>query len=177
MPRIRPNKLTRFALDQKILLNLSTYMPEGTTLVVEGAKHTSDDVKAVFKERVDATAVAEAKKEDFHKAVEDERATLAKTAVLVGKIRAALLLMFGATPNAIADLGLTPRKKPKVLTSDEQAAKAKKAKATRQSHHASRPVATTEPTPATPATAIPPTPITPPAHDAPAPVNGGTGSR
>jgi hypothetical protein len=170
----------RFSSDQQLLANISAHMPAGTSLTVDGVPRTADDIKAVFKQRADVTANVDVKKADFHKAVEEERAALTATDDVAGKIREGLLVMFGASPTVLADLGLAPRKKRKALTGQEMVAKAAKAKATHARKHgapaaAAPPAATPAPVPTAPVPATPPTPITPSAADAGA-VNGAKGS-
>ena len=61
-------------------------------------------------------------------AAKDERT---KTKALVAGLRQALLTAFAATPDTLADFGLTPRKKP-VVKAQTKATAATKAKATRK---------------------------------------------
>ena len=119
--------------------------------------------------------VVDVKKAEYQGAVEAERNTLAKTAQQADDIRQALLIFFRHKPEVLADLGLSPRKERKAMTGREMVAKAAKAKATREGHHA--PVVVAPAPPAAQPVAIPPNPITPITPSAaPVVLNGANGS-
>jgi hypothetical protein len=174
MRRIHINKFVRFSSDKQLLDNISAHMGKGDVLSSLGGKKLDvAAVKAVFQQRVDATAAVDVKKAEYQGAVKSERETLAETEPMADYIRQALLALFRDKPEVLADLGLTPRKARKALTGEEMVAKAAKAKATREGHHAPVVVAPAPPAPV----AIPPNPITPTTPSAaPVVVNGANGS-
>jgi hypothetical protein len=131
MRRNTITKSVRLSSDQQMLAALPDLLGKGF-VIVGGKQLTAADIEGVLGNRVAATTSVETKKGEYKAAVEAERETLAKTDDLLAQIRQALLVMFSASPSALASLGLAPRKAKRQLTLDERVAVAAKAKATRQ---------------------------------------------
>ena len=112
------------------LLNIAAVLGKDR-LDADGKKYAAGDVEALVQQRVGAREARHA----FIKALAVERATVGATDEELALVREAILLKFRSDADALARLGLAPRKKRKKPTLEEKAAAAAKAKATRDRRH------------------------------------------
>jgi hypothetical protein len=183
------NRLKQQVADQKIVDGFTKHAQTITSLVIGGTSYTTTAIIGVLQARLATSTAAQSTRATWQNAVKADLDERAKTKTFMSGLRKALHVAFDGSIDTLADFGLTPPKK-RVVTPEQKAAAALKAKATRAARHtmgskqkaaikgtvpatapattpaAPAPTATpaTTPTaPATPAPAVPATaPVTPP---------------
>jgi hypothetical protein len=108
---------------------------KGLVFNVAGKKYTSADVLRLLQGRIDAADQTATAKAAFHAAVAAERDEVGRSEPTLDAVRQILLILLAASPEALADFGLVPRKTRRELTVKEKSAAVDQAIATREARH------------------------------------------
>jgi hypothetical protein len=193
------SKAAALAHVQAIIAGATKHLPNGS-FTIGGATYTTASLIQVFQGLVNAMTTRDAAQSSAKDAVATERATQKQVGPILLAFKHLVLVTFAGATQTLADFGLTPPKARTPLTTEQRAARAAKAKATRTARGTTSrkkklvikgnvtgvtvtPITT--PTAATPpASPVPPvTPATPPvqlastASSAPAAQPGGTATK
>jgi hypothetical protein len=151
------------------------HSPSLSNLLINGTVQPMGTITGTLQSRIDATNKTRSTKATWEMAVESEHSIRGATTTFVVSVKQAILVAFAGQNDVLADFGLKSRPK-RVLTTEQLAARAAKAKATREARHTMGPKqkaaikgtvtptapATTAPPAATPSPATPPVaPATP----------------
>jgi hypothetical protein len=128
------NKTYRINREQQLLSGLEKNLSKSGALVLRGEKHTAGEIISVLQSRIDAAERVKLAKAAWLNEVEQERTLLGQTDPLISDVRKYVSVVHGSSLEVLAEFGLTPAK-PRVLTTDEMAAKVAKTKATREARH------------------------------------------
>jgi hypothetical protein len=121
--------------DQKLIDGLTKKKDSLASLNFGNATHATTDIIDILKQRITTANAVDQPRATWLAAVQANRDVRAKTASIVSGARQALQVMFAGSLETLAEFGLKPRKLPVALTSDEKAAAALKAKATRKARN------------------------------------------
>ena len=105
------NQRSRLARDTKLLAGLVKNQASLPTLTIGGKTYTPPQCVAVLQSRVDLGNLAVTAKGAFHKAVQDSRSEDSSTKDFVDGLVTTLLVVYMNAPDALADYGLSPKKK------------------------------------------------------------------
>jgi hypothetical protein len=152
------SKEKRTASDGKLASGIEKYLSKATPIVLNGRKVSVKEMLAMLAQRAEAARLSEAGRGEWLAIVEKERTLVDETQPFVEALRAYLVAMFGKNPSALAECGIVIAK-PRALSSEELAARTKKARDTLKARRAAN---------AAPAATAPTA-----APSAPAPAGGG----
>ena len=125
-------KTLRTLEDQKLMDGLQKQLGKNGSLVFAETKHTCAQLVTMLRERLDSLQAIEAAHNAWKRALQEDAALLEKTDPVLSGARQALLSLYGKNVEALAVLGLAPRKAPRELTPEERIAKREKLRATRE---------------------------------------------
>jgi hypothetical protein len=169
----KKNRNIEIAADQNMIDGFNKHASALTTLVINGATQSAQQITGTFQSRIDSAKEVMATKATWNATLLSDKELRDATKTYVSGARQGVMVAFAGHPDVLADFGLTPRAKP-VLTPDEAVARTAKAKATRAARHTMGPkqklaikgtVVTTSPATTTPP-AIAPIPAASPASPA-----------
>jgi len=124
-------RLTNQAADQKMIDGFNKHAQTVPSLLIAGTSFKPADIITVLQTRLSTANAAQSTRATWQNAVKADKDERAKTKTLVDGVRQALLVALSASIDALADFGLSPRKV-RVLTPEQKAVAAAKAKATRK---------------------------------------------
>jgi hypothetical protein len=151
----KQSKDTRATSDRKLAAGIQKLDAKSPPLVLRGKTMTIAEIISMLESRGTAAAAVVTAKAAFQAAVAAERTLVQQTKPYVDALRKYLVAVKGNAPETLAEYGIAERK-PRVLTSEQLAQKASKARATRKAHAIQQGV---KPQPAaSPAPAPPPPP-------------------
>jgi len=167
---------TRLSQAEKLSDGMGKHENVITSLVIDGQPYAAKDIVAVLQEIITSETNAVTTRAEWRAAVAADKAERAKRKVFLSGLKQALRVAFGGQIDVLTDFGLAPRKPRKVLTPQEKAAAAAKAKATRAARHTmgakqKAKIKGTEPQGANPPAATPPAPPATPAAPPSPPAN------
>jgi hypothetical protein len=128
------NRGTLQTADQKLVDGLTKHKALMAALPIGGKNVTPDEAIALVQGRIDATSATLAAKASAKAELLAERAGRTQTKPFVSSLRQVIRSMFGASPDILADFGLTPHK-PRKANPQKKVDAAHKAKATRVLRH------------------------------------------
>jgi hypothetical protein len=99
-------------------------------LIVAGTSYKAADIVPVLQARLSTANAAQSTRATWQNAVKADKDERAKTKPLIDGVRQALMVALAGSVDGLADFGLTPRKV-RVVTPEQKAVAAAKAKATR----------------------------------------------
>jgi hypothetical protein len=127
----RSNRVTQQVSDQALIDGLNKHAATLASFSVGGENIKAPDVITSLKADIAAANAVAPAKAAWQVTVQAATSQRAQTGALVAKVKQALLVTFAGQVDALADFGLTPRKARAPLTSEQKAAAAAKARATR----------------------------------------------
>jgi hypothetical protein len=104
-------------------------------MVLDGARYTPDELKAMLAERAELSEAVVAAKALWLEAVRRERENAQRTKRVHAALRKALHVMFGRDDAALDDFGMAPHKERRALSSEEKLVVVAKILATRAARH------------------------------------------
>jgi len=128
----RANRVTRQAADQAFIDGLTKYADKLSMLTIAGTAVKVADVVAALKAEITAENAVAPAKATWEAAVQGAKDQRAKTKAAFSGVKQTIQLMFAGQAEALGDFGLKPRKARTPLTTQQKAAAAAKAKATRK---------------------------------------------
>jgi hypothetical protein len=128
------SRAERLTGDQKLIEGLEKHEAILPFLVIAGASFKTADVIGILQARISAAGAAVSTRAAWQTQVKADHDERAKTTTLVSGLRQALQVAFAGSIDALADFGLEPCKT-RVVTPEQKAAAAAKAKATRRASH------------------------------------------
>jgi len=128
------NYPTTQARDAQIILGLQKDLQHVSSLQLAGTAYTPDQLVKLVQSRIDLTNVIAASEATWHSQVASGEALSAKLTPILRGLRQYVINAYGETSPVLADFGFTAPKK-RVLTPEQKAAAAVKAKATREARH------------------------------------------
>jgi hypothetical protein len=133
--------------DQELTAGMKASFDPKAALVLKGETHTVAELIAMLDARVAAVAPVAAAKDAWQALVDKERTLIEQTQPIVDALRQYLVITNGDKPGALTKFGMTTHKR-RALTSEELAARAKKARATRDAKKQAASHVTASPAPA-----------------------------
>jgi hypothetical protein len=130
-------RVTKTRLAERVrdlVLGTQKHSPNGS-LMLGGQSFTSQSLTQEFQSLGDALAKADAAKAYWLDTLKQLDDTRARVVPLVGAYRGWLSVTYGNSTAILADYGLSPRKAPLPLTTEQQAAAVAKRAATRAARH------------------------------------------
>jgi hypothetical protein len=174
---IKQGKGNRATLAGQLIAGARKHFANGSQVLTFAggfANFTVDAAIAELQKIIDLRAVAAAARANAKDQVQAERDAAPKLVAFLDAFEALVRVMFGADTAALADFGLTPRKRPIPKTAQQKAVAAAKRKATRSARGTMGPKAKKavhgNVTAQLVVTPVAPAPDTPKAPAAPAPV-------
>jgi hypothetical protein len=164
----KEKKVAVVGRDKAIADGIQKHLQGVSSLNLDGSAYSPADLVKLILSRATQVAAVAAAHDTWIKAVVAERALNTKLTPLIRGLRQYVLNAFGSASTVPADFGFTITPK-KVLTPDEEVARAAKAKATRAARHTMGKVQKKKVTGATAATAAAPSPAASTATAQPAP--------
>ncbi|MCL2449168.1 MAG: hypothetical protein FWD17_09490 [Polyangiaceae bacterium] len=131
----KTNRMERQVSDQALISGLNKHASTLPSLTLGGTAVPVSTITAALQARIDTANAVVVAKAAWQKAVAAARDQLAQSDPQVLQVRQALQIAYGSNLDTLADFGLSPRKPRQVATSDTNAAKAAKARATRTARH------------------------------------------
>jgi hypothetical protein len=131
----KTNRHAQQSADQKMIDGLNSQPSAFASLMILGKSFDLPQAIAVLQARIAAANTALSARATWQAAVQADRDERAKSKTFVSALRQAVHVAFGQSIDTLAEFGLKPRKSRKVLTPDEKAKAAAKAKATRTARH------------------------------------------
>ncbi len=128
------NRVARMVAERMLLDGLARNASTFQTAVLEGASRTVAEMSAVIQSRLDSAQAVQTARAAWLAAVEEDRATKARTRAYVAGVRQVLVAGFGGEIDTLAGFGLTPRTQ-HVRSPEEKVAVAAKGAATRAARH------------------------------------------
>jgi hypothetical protein len=125
-----PNRTSTAAKDAQVILGINKDLLTMSNLPLGGQTYSPSSLAARIQSRIDAANAVIAAKANWQSAVKAYAAIDASTTVIVRELRGIVIGTFGPDSPKLSDFGFTPTVR-KPLTSEQKAAKAAKAKATR----------------------------------------------
>ena len=110
-------------------------LPPAVSLDVAGVPSAPSQLASELQTRGGKYQVADLAHRAATDAVKDRNDSEPETLVRLDAVDAAIIAHFGATSSQLADFGMTPKKAPRKLTSEELVAREKKAAETRAENH------------------------------------------
>ncbi len=104
-------------------------------ITLEGQSFTPQSLIETLESLADALAKGDAAMANWKESLAQVAQTKAKVAPIVAAYRSWLIATNGSTPSILGDYGLAPKKPRTPLTTEQKAAAAAKAKATRSARH------------------------------------------
>jgi hypothetical protein len=101
-------------------------------LTIGSQSYTSPQIVTVLQSLVSSSTTVATAKSAWHDAVLANQKVEKQCAPLVSELRQMIELMFSNSESTLAEFGLTPRRARKPMTTEQRAARAAKAKATRE---------------------------------------------
>ena len=149
--------------------------PSNGSFTFAGGTYTGPTLIQLFQSLADALTAVDVAKAAWEDALKNTSDVRGKVEPVIKDYRTWLVATYGDAPALLADYGLSPRKAPKPLSTDEQAQAVAKRKATRAARHTmgtqqrkkvkgvvpTTPPVTTAPVPTAPVPAAPETSTTP----------------
>jgi hypothetical protein len=126
-------KGTKVARDRKMIAGVEKHI-DGPMLL-DGARHTPDELIAMLAERADLSEAVVAAKASWEEAVRRERENAERTKRLHAALRKAIHVMFGKDDARLSDFGMTSHKDRRPLTPEEKLVVVAKILATRAARH------------------------------------------
>ncbi len=172
------NRTVVQALDGQVIVGIKKDLQNVSSVPLAGSAYPTATLEQLIQSRIDAANTVANARAQWLEAVAAYKSLNTKVTPLVRALRQYVVNVYGPDSTVLADFGFTPSKK-KVLTPEEQVAKAEKAAATRKARgtmgkkQKAKIKGTVDTTaPATPPAATAPavTPAAPPAVVVPAPV-------
>jgi hypothetical protein len=127
----KSSRITHQAADQKMIDGFTKHAQTLTSLLIGNTTLKATDIIAILQGRLATSNAAQSTKATWQSAVKADRDERAKTKAYVDGVKQALQVVFSGSIDGLADFGLTLRK-PRVLTPEQKAIAAAKAKATRE---------------------------------------------
>jgi hypothetical protein len=128
------NTTKQYQADQALIAGIQKNN-SGSSFILQSSPQTAAQVVALLEARVAKANAVFTARAALHQAVLDSRAEDAQTAGLVKDLRQTLLAMYSTSPQTLGDYGLTARKPPKPMTTEEKVIAAAKRLATRKARH------------------------------------------
>jgi hypothetical protein len=128
------NRPTTQARDAQIILGLQKDLQHVPSLQLAGTAYTPDNLAKLVQSRIDLSNVIAASQATWHSQVVSGQALSAKLTPILRGLRQYVINAYGETSPVLADFGFTAPKK-RVMTPEQKAAAAVKAKATREARH------------------------------------------
>ncbi len=128
------NRPTTQARDAQIILGIQKNLKPVSTLPLGGATFTPDALMKLVQSRIDSLNVIAASRATWLSQVASARALSAQLTPILRGLRQYVINAYGEASPVLADFGFTPPKQ-RVLTPEQKAAAAVKAKATRAARH------------------------------------------
>jgi hypothetical protein len=125
------NSTTTQARDAQVIVGIQKHLLNTPSLPLAGTAITPADLVKLVQSRIDAAGTTAAASANWHSSVVAEKAVSAKLTPILRGLRQFVLNTFGETSPVLADFGFNAPKRA-TLTSDEKAAAAAKALATRK---------------------------------------------
>jgi hypothetical protein len=128
------NRPTTQARDAQIILGLQKDLQHVSSLPLAGTTYTPDDLVKLVQSRIDLNNVIAASRATWLSQVASNQALSAKLTPILRGLRQYVVNAYGETSPVLADFGFTAPKK-RVLTPEQKATAAVRAKATREARH------------------------------------------
>ena len=103
------NKLTKTALDQKVIDALGSTLKATTTITLDGNVYKPKDLQQQFQSEVDAAKATQSAKTAYAQAVLAERKVASQITLLCKALRSYLVATYGAKSAIVAEFGFTPK--------------------------------------------------------------------
>ena len=132
---MRNTKSNRTTSDRRFAEGLTKHFPKGASWVIGQKKYSLTEILKLLERRIRAAQAVTTAKATWRGAIEQENALIADTESILAAVRQSVAITFDGSPDALADLGISPRKERRALTSEELVLKAKRAEATRKARH------------------------------------------
>ncbi len=145
---IYKSKEKRQVSDEKLVAGIEKHFAKSTSVVLKGGTHTVGEILAMLMARIAAGEPVAKAKSEWQALAAAERKVVDDTESVVDAFRDYLLTI--TDDSKLADYGIVVHKR-RELTSEEMAAKVRKARATRKARREAAPAtaATAEPAPTT----------------------------
>ncbi|MGH7435879.1 MAG: hypothetical protein ACRENE_09410 [Polyangiaceae bacterium] len=127
----KSSRINNQAADQKLIDGFTKHAANLTSMVIGNTTIKATDVVAVLQGRLATASTVLATRATWQSAVKADRDERAKTKPYVDGVKQALQVVFSGSIDGLGDFGLTARK-PRVITPEQKAIAAAKAKATRE---------------------------------------------
>jgi hypothetical protein len=131
----RFSKAHRINGDRQLRAGLEHHCAAKVTFVLSGKTFSRADLVRVLDLRIDAAPPVAKARAAWLALAHAEQETVDSTEDIIRDLKQALLLLYGASPDVLADFGLTPRKKTRALSTKEQSKRVALAEATRKARH------------------------------------------
>ena len=128
---VKPNKASALASARALMAGTQKHTPSGT-LSFGGASYSVDSLVQLIQSLVDAMTSQETARANAKDALAQLRAVQATVGPVIRAYRRFLRATYGSVALTLADYGLAPEKERAPMTAEKKAAKAAKAKATRE---------------------------------------------
>jgi hypothetical protein len=132
---MKVTKSNRPSIDRQFAEGLTKHFPKGASWVIGQKKYSLTEILKLLERRIQTAQAVNTAKAAWRGAVEQENALIADTESILAAVRQSVAITFDGSPDALADLGISPRKERRALTSEELVLKAKRAEATRKARH------------------------------------------
>ncbi len=123
-------RITKQAADQKMADGFNKHGQTLPSLIIAGTSYKAADIVAVLQARLSTASAAQSTRATWQNAVKADSDERAKTKPFIDGVRQALMVALAGSIDGLADFGLAPRKV-RVITPEQKAVAAAKAKATR----------------------------------------------
>ncbi len=124
------SRITSQAADQKMIDGFNKHATDIVSLVIGAATIKTADIITVLRARLATSNTVQSTRATWQAAVQADRDERAKTKAYVDGVKQALQVVLSGSIDGLADFGLTARK-PRVLTPEQKAVAAARARATR----------------------------------------------
>ncbi len=178
---LHTNRNNRSNVVSALLAGYKKYFAKNAKALFEAVPQTPKEIEDLLVACVEANKAVVPVRAALQAALKDEEKAEAAAANVISHIRQLALLVYGSSPEVLAEFGLGQRKPRKLQKLEDRLAAKEKRKATRKARHTmgrkQRAAITGDTVPAQNASSdpavIPPTPITPPAPTVAKPATNG----
>src|SRR5262249_16347650 len=130
-----PNINKERASDEKLAAGIAKFVDPAQTFVIAGKTYTIAQVLAALQERIDKAKSVPVAKATWLALLRALQAEYDQSKPFVAAIRQAMRIMFAASPDALTEMGVGPRKTRRILPVTDKALAIQKSKATRVARH------------------------------------------